>query len=402
MNLERSVLKFGGSSVSDFTKIKNIAEMLSLRIAQGEQLIVVVSAMGKTTDELMANVSTLTTSPKDQELALLLTTGEQQTVSYLSMVLNDIGVRAKAMTGYQAGIKTVGHHLKSRIAEINPETFEQAFEENDVLVVAGFQGINDDLEVTTLGRGGSDTTAVALAASNHTPCEIYTDVDGVYATDPRLYKDAKRLDYVSYEEMMEMSALGAGVLETRSVELANNYNIPLYLGRTLSNVKGTWIMPQTEILEKKAVTGVALDTHMMHVTISYPLPDDKLLTKLFSQLEDGSVNVDMISQIVNLEGLQMSFTIKDTDVAQISSILETLKEDFSALDFRINEEYVKISLIGSGMRDMSGVASKAFITLIENDISFYQTTTSEISISCVIDAENGERAVQTLYQAFDI
>lgn len=402
MNLERSVLKFGGSSVSDFTKIKNIAEMLSLRIAQGEQLIVVVSAMGKTTDELMANVSTLTTSPKDQELALLLTTGEQQTVSYLSMVLNDIGVRAKAMTGYQAGIKTVGHHLKSRIAEINPETFEQAFEENDVLVVAGFQGINDDLEVTTLGRGGSDTTAVALAASNHTPCEIYTDVDGVYATDPRLYKDAKRLDYVSYEEMMEMSALGAGVLETRSVELANNYNIPLYLGRTLSNVKGTWIMPQTEILEKKAVTGVALDTHMMHVTISYPLPDNKLLTKLFSQLEDGSVNVDMISQIVNLEGLHMSFTIKDTDVAQISSILETLKEDFSALDFRINEEYVKISLIGSGMRDMSGVASKAFITLIENDISFYQTTTSEISISCVIDAENGERAVQTLYQAFDI
>ena len=161
-------------------------------------------------------------------------------------------------------------------------------------------------------------------------------------------------------------------------------------------------MPQTEILEKKAVTGVALDTHMMHVTISYPLPDNKLLTKLFSQLEDGSVNVDMISQIVNLEGLQMSFTIKDTDVAQISSILETLKEDFSALDFRINEEYVKISLIGSGMRDMSGVASKAFITLIENDISFYQTTTSEISISCVIDAENGESAVQTLYQAFDI
>lgn len=161
-------------------------------------------------------------------------------------------------------------------------------------------------------------------------------------------------------------------------------------------------MPQTEILEKKAVTGVALDTHMMHVTISYPLPDNKLLTKLFSQLEDGSVNVDMISQIVNLEGLQMSFTIKDTDVAQISSILETLKEDFSALDFRINEEYVKISLIGSGMRDMSGVASKAFITLINSNIPFYQTTTSEISISYVIDAENGNKAVEVLYDAFDI
>ena len=210
----RSVLKFGGSSVSDFTKIKRIAEMLKERVNQDEQLIVVVSAMGNTTD---------------QELALLLTTGEQQTVSYLSMVLNDIGVNAKAMTGYQAGIKTIGHHLKSKIAQINPQTFEQAFQENDILVVAGFQGINDHQELTTLGRGGSDTTAVALAVSNQIPCEIYTDVDGVYATDPRLLPKAKRLDIVSYEEMMEMSALGAGVLETRSVELAKNYNIPLYL-----------------------------------------------------------------------------------------------------------------------------------------------------------------------------
>ncbi|MCD8820225.1 aspartate kinase [Staphylococcus gallinarum] len=400
--MERSVLKFGGSSVSDFTKIKSIAEMLKNRVEQGEQLIVVVSAMGKTTDELMANVSSLTSTPKDQELALLLTTGEQQTVSYLSMVLNDIGVSARAMTGYQAGIKTTGHHLKSRIAEIDPETFNQSFIHHDVLVVAGFQGVNDDLEITTLGRGGSDTTAVALAASNQTPCEIYTDVDGVYATDPRLYKEARRLDYVSYEEMMEMSALGAGVLETRSVELANNYNIPLYLGRTLSNVKGTWIMPQTEILEKKAVTGVALDTHMMHVTISYPLPDNNLLTGLFNELEAGSVNVDMISQIINLEGLQMSFTIKDTDVLQITNIFESLTEQYSALDFKINEDYVKISLIGSGMRDMSGVASKAFLTLIENDIPFYQTTTSEISISSVIDADNGERAVHALYKAFEI
>ena len=393
--MKRRVLKFGGSSVADFTKIKNIAEMLKRRVDDGEQLIVVVSAMGKTTDQLMENVSHLTTTPKDEELALLLTTGEQQTVSYLSMVLNDIGVSARAMTGYQAGIKTVGHHLKSRIAEINPETFNKEFKDKDVLVVAGFQGVNDELELTTLGRGGSDTTAVALAASNQIPCEIYTDVDGVYATDPRILSEAKRLDYVSYEEMMEMSALGAGVLETRSVELAKNYDIPLYLGRTLSNVKGTWIMPRTEILEKKAVTGVALDTHMMHVTISYPLPDNRLLTQLFTALDEGSVNVDMISQIVNVEGL-------DSDVQQISSILEELSTTFDALDYKINEAYVKISLIGSGMRDMSGVASKAFITLINSNIPFYQTTTSEISISYVIDAENGNKAVEVLYDAFDI
>ncbi|HDX1739399.1 TPA: aspartate kinase [Staphylococcus aureus] len=343
----RSVLKFGGSSVSDFTKIKRIAEMLS-------------------------------------------------------MVLNDIGVNAKAMTGYQAGIKTIGHHLKSKIAQINPQTFEQAFQENDILVVAGFQGINEHQELTTLGRGGSDTTAVALAVSNQIPCEIYTDVDGVYATDPRLLPKAKRLDIVSYEEMMEMSALGAGVLETRSVELAKNYNIPLYLGKTLSNVKGTWIMSNEEILEKKAVTGVALDKHMMHVTISYPLPDNQLLTQLFTELEEGAVNVDMISQIVNLDGLQLSFTIKDSDFHQISMILETLKNQYEALAYKINEHYVKISLIGSGMRDMSGVASKAFLTLIENNIPFYQTTTSEISISYVIDDFNGQQAVEKLYDAFNI
>lgn len=400
--MKRSVLKFGGSSVSDFTKIRNIAEMLKNRIENDEQLIVVVSAMGKTTDQLMENVAALTSEPKQQELALLLTTGEQQTVSYLSMVPNDIGVQARAMTGYQAGIKTVGHHLKSRIAEINPDTFDKAFETHDVLVVAGFQGINDELELTTLGRGGSDTTAVALAAANQTPCEIYTDVDGVYATDPRIYKDAKRLSVVSYEEMMEMSALGAGVLETRSVELANNYNIPLYLGRTLSNVEGTWIMSQTEILEKKAVTGVALDSKMMHVTISYPLSDNKLLTDLFTLLEEGQVNVDMISQIVNLEGLQLSFTIKDTDLTQIKGIFNKLSESYQALDYNLNDAYAKISLIGSGMRDMSGVASKAFISLINAGIPFYQTTTSEISISYVIDADNGERAVKQLYETFDI
>lgn len=400
--MKRSVLKFGGSSVSDFTKIRNIAEMLKNRIENDEQLIVVVSAMGKTTDQLMENVAALTSEPKQQELALLLTTGEQQTVSYLSMVLNDIGVQARAMTGYQAGIKTVGHHLKSRIAEINPETFDKAFETHDVLVVAGFQGINDEFELTTLGRGGSDTTAVALAAANQTPCEIYTDVDGVYATDPRIYKDAKRLSLVSYEEMMEMSALGAGVLETRSVELANNYNIPLYLGRTLSNVEGTWIMSQTEILEKKAVTGVALDRKMMHVTISYPLSDNQLLTDLFTLLEEGQVNVDMISQIVNIEGLQLSFTIKDTDLTQIKGIFNKLSESYQDLDYNLNDAYAKISLIGSGMRDMSGVASKAFISLINAGIPFYQTTTSEISISYVIDADNGERAVKQLYETFDI
>lgn len=400
--MNQSVLKFGGTSVGDFNKIKNIAHMLKSRIDNGEKLIVVVSAMGKTTDTLLENIATLTTQPKDEHLALLLTTGEQQTISYLSMVLNDIGINTKAMTGYQAGIKTEGHHLKSKIVEIDGERFEAAFETNDVLVVAGFQGVNDHLEITTLGRGGSDTTAVAIAAQMDTSCEIYTDVDGVYGTDPRVYKEAKLLEQVSFEEMMEMSALGAGVLESRSVEIAKNYNIPIYLGRTLSNVKGTWIMPQAEILEKKAVTGVALDSHMIHVTLTYPMQNFDLLQKLFDSLEASSMNVDMISQIENQQGLQLSFTIKDSDVVEIEQIIEALMVIYPHLHYKMKDNYAKLSVIGTGMRDMSGIASKAFRTLISNGIHFYQTTTSEISISYVVDRELGEHAVRTLSKAFNI
>ncbi|QTN12078.1 aspartate kinase [Mammaliicoccus vitulinus] len=400
--MKQSVLKFGGTSVGDFNKIKNIAYMLKSRVDNGEQLVVVVSAMGKTTDSLLENISALTSRPKDEHLAMLLTTGEQQTISYLSMVLNDIGVQTKAMTGYQAGIKTVGHHLKSKIAEIDALRFETAFETNDILVVAGFQGVNDHLEITTLGRGGSDTTAVAIAASIDTSCEIYTDVEGVYGTDPRIYKEAKLLNEVSYEEMMEMSALGAGVLESRSVEIAKNYNTPLYLGRTLSNVKGTWIMPQTEILEKKAVTGVALDKHMIHVTLTYPMQNFALLQNLFDALEEQSMNVDMISQIENQQGLQLSFTIKDSEVVQIEQIIESLTEDYPHLRYKMKDNYAKLSVIGTGMRDMSGIASKAFRTLISHDIRFYQTTTSEISISYVVDRDLGETAVRTLSEAFNI
>ncbi|GGI42126.1 aspartate kinase [Mammaliicoccus stepanovicii] len=400
--MAQSVLKFGGTSVGDFNKIKNIAYMLKSRIDNGEKLVVVVSAMGKTTDTLMENIESLTTQPKDEHLAMLLTTGEQQTISYLSMVLNDIGVRVKAMTGYQAGIKTVGTHLKSKIADIDSERFEKAFETNDILVVAGFQGVNDLLEITTLGRGGSDTTAVAIASSIQSSCEIYTDVDGVYGTDPRIYPEAKLLNEVSYEEMMEMSALGAGVLETRSVEIAKNHNIPLYLGRTLSNVKGTWIMPQTEILEKKAVTGVALDTHMIHVTLTYPMQNFVLLQNLFDSLEAQSMNVDMISQIENQHGLQLSFTIKDSEVVQIEDIIEQLIIDYPHLKYTMKEHYAKLSVIGTGMRDMSGIASKAFRTLINSNVHFYQTTTSEISISFVVDRDLGEDAVRILSEAFNI
>lgn len=400
--MKRSVIKFGGTSVSSLDKIKNIADYLKGRVEQGEQLVVVVSAMGKTTDELMAQVSSITNSPNEQDLAVLLTTGEQQTISYLSIILNDKGVKSKPLTGYQAGIETVGHHLKSKISKINSELFEQLFDTYSVLIVAGFQGFNTDNEITTLGRGGSDTTAVALAAAHKCPCEIYTDVAGVYSTDPRIYSQAKRLDEVSHEEMMEMSALGAGVLVTRSVEIAKNYNIPIYLGKTLSEEKGTWVMSKLEMLEKKAVTGVALDKDMIHVTLNYPQYDTNLMDEVFINLEQEEINVDMISQITNNEGLQLSFTMKDTEEQQLQKIFFRLKQSYPDLYFKIENQFVKVSVIGSGMRDMTGVASKVFRTLIEADIPFYQVTTSEISISYVVDTKNSEKAVHLLCERFEL
>ncbi|HLR02566.1 MAG TPA: aspartate kinase [Virgibacillus sp.] len=400
--MKRSVLKFGGSSVSNIEKIKEIALFLKKRIEQGEQLIVVVSAMGKTTDRLMDSVHSITDNPKSEDLAVLLTTGEQQTIAYLSIILNDIGVKSKTLTGYQAGVHTEGSHLKSKIANIDADRFEQLFQSFSLIIVAGFQGFNSDNEITTLGRGGSDTTAVALSATQECPCEIYTDVSGVYSTDPRIYPDAKRLNTVSYEEMMEMSALGAGVLVSRSIEIANNHNVPIYLARTLSEEEGTWIMPTTEMIEKKVVTGVTLDKDMLHVTLIYPYYDAKLINDIFKKLEQHDLNVDMISQITNNEGLQLSFTLKDTENHHIQQVLSEMESLYPNLVLKTENKFVKVSVIGSGMRDVSGVASKVFRKLIEGNIRFHQVTTSEISISHVVSAEDGEKAVRLLCEEFGL
>lgn len=400
--MKRSVLKFGGSSVADFLKIKNIAEHLKTRIEQDEQLVVVVSAMGKTTDNLLQSVNELTKRPNDKDLAMLLTTGEQQTISFLSMALNDLDVRAKPLTGYQAGIETIGKHMKSKISSIKTEVFNNLFEEHDIVIVAGFQGFNKEGELTTLGRGGSDTTAVAIASALDCPCEIYTDVTGVFSTDPRIFPEAKRWNTVSFEEMMEMAALGAGVLETRSVELANNNSIPIYLAKTLSTERGTWIVPNDQILERKAVTGVALDKEMAHVTITFPHESQGFLKQLFVELEEAEINIDMISHIQNQDGLQLSFTFKESDERDLNGLFASLKADYPDLYVKIESTYCKVSVIGAGMRDMTGIASKIFKTLLDASIPFYQVTTSEISVSYVIDAENGEDATRLLCQTFDL
>lgn len=402
MESNLAVLKYGGSSVSNFDKINEISAYLKQRVDNNEKLVVVVSAMGKTTDTLLENVAQLTKTPNQEDLAMLLTTGEQQSIAYLSMALKEIGVQSKSLTGYQAGIQTVGHHLKSKIASIADERFIELFKTNDILIVAGFQGFNESGELTTLGRGGSDTTAAAIASILNCPCEIYTDVDGIYSTDPRLFPEAKQLERISAEEMMEMSSLGAGVLETRSVEIAYNNNIPLYIGKTLSNKKGTWIVPNDKMLERKAVTGVSSDKDVIQVVLSHPTTDFKLLNDLFNLLDVSEINIDMISQVDDENHLQFSFTANKNDKIQIQALTEVLQETYEDLKVSLNEDFVKLSVIGAGMRDMHGVASKVFRTLIEENISFSQVTTSEISITFLIDEENIQAATEILCKTFNL
>lgn len=402
MNNKLTVLKYGGSSIGNFEKIKNIAMYLKNRVDQEEKLVVVVSAMGKMTDKLLENAAELTQTPIPEDLATLLTTGEQQSIAYLSMALREIGVQSKSLTGYQAGIQTVGQHLKSKIASISDDKFIDTFETVDVIIVAGFQGYNEAGELTTLGRGGSDTTAAAIASILKSPCEIYTDVDGIYSTDPRLFPNAKKLDLVSAEEMMEMASLGAGVLESRCVEIAFNNNIPLYIGKTLSDKKGTWIVPKEQMLESKAVTGVTSDDDVIQVVLSYPTTDFKLLNDLFKLLDEGEINIDMISQVDDESHLQFSFTTKQHDKYQIEAVTSVLQETYEGLNVTLYEGFIKLSVIGAGMRDMHGIASRVFRSLIDNDVSFSQVTTSEISITFLIDANNNKKATKILCEEFDL
>lgn len=397
-----TVLKFGGSSVATIEKIKNISEYLKSRTENGEKLVVVVSAMGKTTDSLLKQAAEITEDPDIRELDTLLAVGEQNTISLMAINLNHIGVPARSLTGMQAGIKTFGQHTKSRIAGIDSDFLLEQFEEFDVLVVAGFQGVNENKEITTLGRGGSDTSAVALAAAIGAPCEIYTDVTGVFGTDPRLYPEAKQLEQVSYEEMLELSALGAGVLETRCVEIAKNYHVPLYLAKTLSKTKGTWIMENIDLLEKKVVTGVALDKNILHVTLTCDGCSPDFVEELFNELDEQSVNIDMISQVVVGCNINISFTCKKTDEHFLEKVIGNLSKNFPTIESSVRDDCAKLSIVGSGMRDVSGVAARAFRLLGQNDIRFYQVTTSEISISYAIDEKDAEKAVKIFCSEFNI
>ncbi|QQS37925.1 MAG: aspartate kinase [Ignavibacteriales bacterium] len=391
------VQKYGGSSVADTQKIIKIAEKISSRIKTGYKLVVVVSAMGKTTDNLIKLAKEITENLVPRELDMLLTTGEQVSAALLAIALHDKGIPAKSLNAFQIGIMTTNNFNEARIKNLRVEKLQSVLEENDAVIVTGFQGITDEGEITTLGRGGSDTSAVALAAALNATCEIYSDVPGIFTTDPRLHPAAKKLKKVTYDEMLEMASLGAKVLHSRSVEIAKKFGITLYCASTFSDEEGSYVT-ETNI-EQPLVSGLSVMDNQTQVVISNLPEDYTLVQKIFEHVANEELNVDMISIIGN-PALNISFTIIEDKRSHIEEALNHLLKDFGDLNIYYQSGYTKISIVGIGMRSSSGVAASFFKAL--SNIPVKLVTTSEIKISCLIDESFKQDAVKSLTSHFNL
>lgn len=398
------VLKYGGTSVGTIDKIRAVAKKLVERHLSGDNLVVVVSAMGKSTDELIKKAYSITDTPCTKDLDVLMATGEQVSIALLSIAIKELGQDSVALTGFQAGIQTDTAHTKARISSVRTEKIEAGLADGKIVVVAGFQGVNENGDITTLGRGGSDTSAVSIAATLNCPCEIFTDVDGIYAIDPRVYPTAKKLAFITYEEMLEMASLGARVLETRSVELAHKYNVPLYVGDAHSDVKnGTFIIEWSEHMESKVVTGLAIEDSCLMVSLNLVPYGPSNIAKIFERLASDDINIDMISQTAPYDSfVNISFSSYESEKHKIKAIIEDLKTDMPTIDYIIDDSVIKLSVVGIGMVSQSGVASTLFSILSANDIEFYQVTTSEISISYTINSYDKDRVVTLISEKFGL
>jgi len=400
----RVVLKYGGSSVATTDKIKAIADyIIKLKKEKYDEIVVVASAMGKMTDELIRKANEFTDKPAQRELDSLLSTGEQQTVALLSIALQSKGQDAISLTGFQAKIETTGVHTKSKIKNISVDRIEKNLSKGKVVLIAGFQGINEEGDITTLGRGGSDTTAVALAAELKCECKIYTDVDGIYNIDPRVYPSAQPLKYISYEEMMEMAHLGAGVMEPRAVEIGQKYGVPIFVGQSLNEEGGTYIMEKSYGLEDKLITGISVIKEILVATIANLEYSSEKTAEIFSIAEKFGLNVNMIIQNINSnKKLEISFSVPFNEKNLLDSTIEEIKKNYQDAEVKIDDNFGMISVVGVGMVNNSGVAGKFFSALSNANINFYQVTTSEISISCSIEKENINKAVEVTAKEFDI
>lgn len=398
------VFKFGGTSVATIERVLHVAKRIQKEKEKGYDIVVVVSAMGKTTDKLVEMAHEIMSNPSKREMDTLLTTGEQVTISLLSMALQSLGLSAQSFTGWQAGILTEGIPSDSRIVEIQSENVRKALDKGQVAVVAGFQGVDSNNNITTLGRGGSDTTAVALAAAlGAERCDIYTDVDGVYTSDPRYVPKARKLQELSYDEMLELANLGAGVLHPRAVEFAKNYNIPLAVRSSYVEDEGTIMKEEVEVEKDLVVRGVAFMSDIVRVTVGYEGNYKGSLVNIFTVLADNHINVDIIVQTI-LEGVEpsVSFTITKENLADTVRVLEANKSKIGYCHVNYEEDVAKVSIVGSGMVSNPGVAAKMFDRLHKENITLKMVSTSEIKISVVIPQESMLLTANALHDEFEL
>jgi aspartate kinase len=397
------VQKYGGSSVADAARITNVARRVAEH-ARDNQVVVVVSAMGKTTDGLITLAQQITPVPDDREMDMLLATGEQVTIALLAMALQALGHKARSFTGSQAGFHTDTDHTRARITRITADRVRQALDAGEIAVVAGFQGLSETDEITTLGRGGSDLTAVALAAALKADlCEIYTDVDGVYTADPNVVPDARKLGRITYDEMLEMASLGAKVLQSRSVEFAKKYAVPVHVRSTFKPDAGTLVTKEEQGMEEVVVTGVTHDRSQAKISILRVPDRPGIAAQVFGAIADKGIVVDMIVQNISRDGYtDMSFTVPRGDYARAVTALDAMAKKVGAQGLVHDERVAKVSILGVGMRSHSGVAARMFAVLAREGINIQMISTSEIAISCVIEDKYAELAVRALHDDFEL
>ncbi len=399
------VHKYGGTSVGTPEKIKNVAKKVKAVKDDGNDVVVIVSAMGHTTDELINLMDQITDNPAPREYDMLVSTGEQVSASLLSMALQEIGCPAVSLTGGQAGVETEDIYKKARIKNVKLDRLKKELKAGKVVVITGFQGIDSKGDIITIGRGGSDTSAVAIAAALKADvCDIYTDVDGVYTTDPRIEPNARKLKTISYEEMLELASLGAQVLHPRSIECASFYNIVIHLRSSTDPVKGTYIKEATKMEKKEAVRGIALDENIAKVGI-LKIPDQPgVAAKIFNALAAESINVDMIVQSIHSKGslADMAFTVDRTEINKAVEVTEKIGKELKAEGVASDPDVCKVSIVGVGMVSQAGTAAKMFKSLSAEKINIQMISTSEIKISCVVRKEDGKKAVKVLHKAFDL
>jgi aspartate kinase len=398
------VEKYGGTSVGSVERINAVAAKVALEIEAGHQVVVVVSAMSGETNRLLALANEINDNPPARELDVLVTTGEQVTIALLCMAFNALKIDARSYTGAQAKIRTNEIHGKARIVDIQGDAIQRDLDQGRVVVVAGFQGVDANNNITTLGRGGSDTTAVALAAAlKADECRIYTDVDGVYTTDPRMVPEARRLDQISFEEMLELASLGAKVLQIRSVEFASKYAVPLRVLSSFEAGQGTLITSEENIVEQPVITGITYNRDEAKVTVRGVPDKPGIAHRILGVISDEHINVDMIIQNISEEGLtDFTFTVPSADMAKCKTVLQPLVTELGAHEVVADDDLAKISVVGIGMRSHEGIATTMFRALSEKGINIQMISTSEIKISVTIRKEFTELAVRTLHAAFEL